>query len=221
MFKVLRNGLLRYILHTCPNLWCNSLFKVLRNGLLRYILHTCPNLWCNSCSNCYGMDCFGTCFKIVQSCNVIISLVRHISRYSSISLVNNITILYSPSFCARSWCFICILWWKKRPRRIDPKVPHHPPPPGMLGIVDTHIPPPARSIYLCSHPIESVLSPTCLANFKASPPRKMQSSVLSFRVTDLFSGKFLLHPGKLTWNLKITCLKRKIIFKTSHFWVPC
>ena len=126
MFKVLRNGLLRYILHTCPNLWCNSLFKVLRNGLLRYILHTCPNLWCNSCSNCYGMDCFGTCFKIVQSCNVIISLVRHISRYSSISLVINITILYSPSFCARSWCFICILWWKKRPRRIDPKVPYHP-----------------------------------------------------------------------------------------------
>ena len=99
--------------------------KVLRNGLLRYILHTCPNLWCNSCSNCNGMDCFGTCFKIVQSCNVIISLVRHISRYSSISLVINITILYSPSFCARSWCFICILWWRKRPRRIDPKVPHH------------------------------------------------------------------------------------------------
>ena len=24
-------------------------------------------------------------------------------------------------------------------------------------------------------------------------------------------------PGKLTWNLKITCLKRKIIFQTSTF----
>ena len=24
-----------------------------------------------------------------------------------------------------------------------------------------------------------------------------------------------LHPGKLTWNLKITCLKRRIIFKTA------
>ena len=24
----------------------------------------------------------------------------------------------------------------------------------------------------------------------------------------------LIHPGKLTWNLKITCLKRKIIFQT-------
>jgi len=32
--------------------------KVLRNGLLRYILHTCPNLWFNSCSKCYGMDPF-------------------------------------------------------------------------------------------------------------------------------------------------------------------
>ena len=31
------------------------MFKVLRNGLLGYILHTCPNLWCNSCSKCYGM----------------------------------------------------------------------------------------------------------------------------------------------------------------------
>ena len=30
-------------------------FKVLRNGLLRYILYTCPNLECNPCSKCYGM----------------------------------------------------------------------------------------------------------------------------------------------------------------------
>ena len=48
------------------------MFKVLPNGLFRYILHTCPNLWCNSCSNCSGMDCLSTCCKIVQSCNVII-----------------------------------------------------------------------------------------------------------------------------------------------------
>ncbi len=33
VFKVLRNGLLRYILYTCPNLWWRSLFQVLRNGL--------------------------------------------------------------------------------------------------------------------------------------------------------------------------------------------
>ena len=45
-------------------------FKVLWNGLLRYILHTCPNLWCNSCSKCYGVDCFGTCFTHVQTCDV-------------------------------------------------------------------------------------------------------------------------------------------------------
>ena len=45
-------------------------FKVLRNGLLRYILHTCPNLWCNPCSKCYGMDCFGTYFTHAQSCDV-------------------------------------------------------------------------------------------------------------------------------------------------------
>ena len=44
--------------------------KVLRNGLLRYILYTCPNLWCNSCSKCYGMDCFGTYFTHVQTCDV-------------------------------------------------------------------------------------------------------------------------------------------------------
>ena len=65
-FKALLNGLLRFILYTCPNLWLRFLFKVLRNGLLRYILpkpvitfkfkallnglfrfilYTCPNLW--------------------------------------------------------------------------------------------------------------------------------------------------------------------------------
>ena len=33
-----------------------------------------------------------------------------------------------------------------------------------------------------------------------------------------------LHPWKLTWNQKITQLKRNIIFQTSsnvYFWVPC
>ena len=43
-------------------------FKVLRNGLLRYILYTCPNLWASSCSKCYAMDCFGTYFTHVQTC---------------------------------------------------------------------------------------------------------------------------------------------------------
>ena len=46
------------------------MFKVPRNGLLRYILHTCPNLWCNPCSKCHGMDCFGTYSTHVQTCDV-------------------------------------------------------------------------------------------------------------------------------------------------------
>ena len=44
-------------------------FKVLRNGLLRDILYTCPNLWWRSCPKCYGMDCFGTYFTHVQTCD--------------------------------------------------------------------------------------------------------------------------------------------------------
>ena len=67
VFKVLHNGLLRYILthvQTCDNVrvqsatqwtaWVHTLhmskpvitfvFKVLRNGLLRHMLYTCPNL---------------------------------------------------------------------------------------------------------------------------------------------------------------------------------
>ena len=53
-------------------------FKVLRNGLLRYILHTCPKLYCNPCSKCYGMDCFGTYFAHVQSCNVTGTYFTHV-----------------------------------------------------------------------------------------------------------------------------------------------
>ena len=37
-------------------------FKVLRKGLLRYILDTCPN-----CSKRYAMDCFGTYLTHVQA----------------------------------------------------------------------------------------------------------------------------------------------------------
>ena len=47
------------------------LVQVLRNGLLRYILRTCPTpkLWKCSCSKCYRMDCFGTYFTHAQSCD--------------------------------------------------------------------------------------------------------------------------------------------------------
>ena len=30
------------------------------NRTCKMALFKCPNLWCNSCSQCYGMDCFGT-----------------------------------------------------------------------------------------------------------------------------------------------------------------
>ena len=44
-------------------------FTELLNRLLRYILQTCPNLWWRSCSKSYAIDCFGTYFKRVQSCD--------------------------------------------------------------------------------------------------------------------------------------------------------
>ena len=46
-------------------------FKVLRNGLLRYILYTCPNLWLRLCSKCYAMDCFSTYFTHAQTCDYV------------------------------------------------------------------------------------------------------------------------------------------------------
>ena len=46
------------------------MFKVLRNGLLSCILHTCPKLWCNPCLKCYGMGCLAAYFTHVQSCDV-------------------------------------------------------------------------------------------------------------------------------------------------------
>ena len=44
-------------------------FTELRNRLLWYILQTCPNLLRRSCSKSYAIDCFGTYFKHVQSCD--------------------------------------------------------------------------------------------------------------------------------------------------------
>ena len=154
MFKVLRNGLLRYILHTCPKLWCNPcsrcygmdcfgtyfthvqscdvtrvqgatewtasvhtshmskavmypVFKVLRNGLLRYILHTCPKLWCTPCSKCYGMDCFGTYFTHVQSCDV--PRVQSATEWTaSVQLhTRNGLLRYILHTCLKLWCNPC------------------------------------------------------------------------------------------------------------------
>ena len=91
VFIVLRNGLRRYILHTCLKVWkpscskcyrkfclatyfthaqrCENVFKVLRNGLLGYIIYTCPQAWKPSCSKCYKKDCFGTYFTHAQNCH--------------------------------------------------------------------------------------------------------------------------------------------------------
>ena len=69
--------------------------SAIHNRLPRYILYTCPNLYCNSCSKCYtqsaasvhtlhmsktvmllvfkvpcAIDCLGTYFTHVQNCNV-------------------------------------------------------------------------------------------------------------------------------------------------------
>ena len=75
--KVLRNGLLRYILCTLrmPKPVITFVFKVLRNGLLRYILYTCPNLLLRSCSKCNAMDCFGTYFTL-YTCPITCDHVR-------------------------------------------------------------------------------------------------------------------------------------------------
>ena len=53
--------------NTCPNLSCDNVFKVLRNGRLRYILHTCPKVGKPSCSKCYRKDCFSTDLTHAQS----------------------------------------------------------------------------------------------------------------------------------------------------------
>ena len=47
------------------------MFKVLGDGLIRCILETCPNLWYRSCSKCYGIGCFGTYLKHVQTCDIV------------------------------------------------------------------------------------------------------------------------------------------------------
>ena len=45
-------------------------FKVLGNGLPRYILDTCPNLWSRSCSSqCFGMVCLGKYLTHAQTCH--------------------------------------------------------------------------------------------------------------------------------------------------------
>ena len=63
--------------------WTASVQLHTRNGLLWYILHTCLKLWCNPCSKCYGMDCFGTYFTHVQSCDVTRVQICDVTRWIS------------------------------------------------------------------------------------------------------------------------------------------
>ena len=61
--------------------------------------------------------------------------------------------------------------------------------------------------------------------------QKLPTSLLTFKIlSEALEEKkdnqqlfqiFPIHPRKLTWNLKIICLKRKIIFQSSIFGVPC
>ena len=51
---------------------------------------------------------------------------------------------------------------------------------------------------------------------------KIHHTYLQYRDHHYFCGKIIIgpwriHPGKLAWNLKITCLKREIIFQTCIF----
>ena len=61
VFKVLRNGLLRYILYTCPKPVITFVFKVLRNG------HMSKPVITFVFKKCYATDCFGTYFTHVQT----------------------------------------------------------------------------------------------------------------------------------------------------------
>ena len=100
VFKVLRNGLLRYILFYKPNPAIKFLFKVLRNGLLRYILYTCPNLRLRSCSKCYAMDCFGTYFTHAQTCDYVrvqsaTQWTASVHSFLQAQTCENISLIYS------------------------------------------------------------------------------------------------------------------------------
>ena len=74
--------------------------------MLWYILYTCPKLWCNSCSKCYGMDCFGTNFTHVQSCDV--TRVRSATEWNAsvhTSHMSKAVIYNSCSKCYWMECF--------------------------------------------------------------------------------------------------------------------
>ena len=103
---------------------------VLRNGQLRYI-HTSHMSTLNLCSNCYGMDCFGTYFTHVQSCNVtrVQSATEwnasvHISHMSKpvmqlvFKVLRNGLLRYILHTCPKLYCNPCPKMWHKRNQRV-------------------------------------------------------------------------------------------------------
>ena len=94
------------------------MFKGLCNGLLRYILYTCPNLWCNSCSKWYAMDRFGTYSTHAQTCDV--TRVQSVTQwtasetYSTHAQTCDVTRVQSATqwtaslhTCPNLWCNSC------------------------------------------------------------------------------------------------------------------
>ena len=66
MFKVLRNGLPRYILHTCPHLVDTRVQSATEWTASVHTSHMSAPCW-YPCSKCYGMDCLGTYFTHVRT----------------------------------------------------------------------------------------------------------------------------------------------------------
>ena len=86
------------------------MFKVLRNGLLRYILHTCPKLWCNPCSKCYGVDCVRTYFARVQKLSVHFTHVQSCDVNLGQSARSGL-LRYTLRTCPKLWCNPCSKWY--------------------------------------------------------------------------------------------------------------
>ena len=95
------------------------MFKVLRNGLLRHILHTCPKLWCNPSSNLryYPNDDHGWNGHFTQSSKM--SLGDRLWKTQNLMVFFTVSVLKSsfrysqtPNFLLESWpChtkFMCI-----------------------------------------------------------------------------------------------------------------
>ena len=101
---------------TCPNLWWHVAFKVLLNGLLRYKLNTqtCDDIRARSAlqltasvhtwhmpkpvmtfvsKSVYEMDCIGTYFTHVQSCDVIV-----------LKVLRSGLLRYILHTCPKLWC---------------------------------------------------------------------------------------------------------------------